>query len=150
MEIILRKDVSGLGERGDKVTVRPGYGRNYLIPRGFAYLAGEDSAARVEAEQRRAAAEEEAARQRLEELAKNVESIEVSFEVKHEGGKLFGSVTQAMIAEALTAKLGVDVAHKQVELEEAIKEIGPHEVQVHVFGETRVRCKVWVLEERPS
>jgi large subunit ribosomal protein L9 len=150
MEVILRKDVKGLGERGKMVKVRPGYGRNYLIPRGLAYMTTSDAAARVEAEVKKAEAEELAARQRLEELARSMESIEVEFEVKHEGGKLFGSVTAGMIAEALTSKLGVDVSPRQVELEEAIKEIGPHEVSVHVHGENRVRCKVWVLEERPK
>ena len=150
MEIILRKDIEGLGERGDRLKVKPGYGRNYLIPGGHAFLASDDAARRVEAESRRARAAEEAARQRLDQLARTLETIEIQFEEKAEGGKLFGSVTPAMIAESLTEKLGIPVAAKQVELEHPIKDIGSHEVQVHVHGESRVRCKVWVLEERPG
>jgi large subunit ribosomal protein L9 len=150
MEVILRKDIEGLGERGERVRVKPGYGRNYLLPSGLAYLASDDAAHRVEAEVRRAHADEEAARLRLEQLVSTLESVEIQFVEKAEGGKLFGSVTTAMIADALTAKLGIAVSPKQVELKHAIKDIGSHEVQVHVHGDSRVRCKVWVLEERPD
>jgi large subunit ribosomal protein L9 len=150
MQIILRKDVEGLGDRGDRVTVKPGYGRNYLIPRGFAYLATEEAAARIEAEARRAELDEAAARTRLEGLARSMEAVEINFHVKaDESGHLFGSVTSTMIAEELTRTLGVTVSAKSVELLHPIKEIGPHDVVVHVFGDTRVSTKVWVLEERP-
>ena len=150
MDVILRQDVSGLGDRGARVKVKPGYGRNYLIPRGMAYPASDDAAARIEAEAKRASAEEEAARGRIEALAQTMEAIDIEFEVKHEGGKLFGSVTTQMIAEALSQKIDVTIEPRQVEMEEPIKEIGPHEVQVHLVGDTRVRVKVWVLEERPA
>src|SRR5512135_1464046 len=115
MDVILREDVDKLGQAGEVVTVKDGYARNYLLPRGLAYLATDGNKRRLGAEQqqreRRAAAAVSGARAEAAKL----EAISLSFSMKAgEGDKLFGSVTAGDIAERLTAE-GMPVDRKAVE-----------------------------------
>lgn len=149
VKLILRQDVPKLGEAGDVVTVKPGYARNYLLPRGIAFEATEANLRRLEEERRRA--EERARRDYLEarRRAKALEGVSLTFEARAgEESKLFGSITSADITERLNG-LGLDfeVDRRQVELEEPIKTLGVFSVPVRLHPEVRPEIKVWVIKE---
>ncbi len=147
MDVILREDVEKLGTAGDVVTVKDGYARNYLLPRGLAYPATEGNKRRLASEQlarsRRAEAEIGSAR----ELAVRLETVSLSFTMKAgEGDKLFGSVTSADIAERLKTE-GFTVDKKAVELHEPIKALGVYKVPVRLHGDVKPEIRVWVVKE---
>jgi large subunit ribosomal protein L9 len=132
MRVILLQDVHGLGERGAVKEVKDGYARNYLFPRG---LALEATAGNLQTQQRRQQATEQRVQRTQEETAKLVEALtQAVVELKAkggEGGRLFGSVTAADIAQALAAR-GFAITKKQIELDEPIKTAGFYKVPVRV------------------
>jgi large subunit ribosomal protein L9 len=147
MDVILREDVDKLGHAGEVVTVKDGYARNFLLPRGLAYLASEGNKRRLGSEQRqrdrRAAAEVDGARG----IAAKLEAVSLSFSMKAgEGDKLFGSVTAGDIAERLQAE-GITVDRKAVELAEPIKALGAYKVPVRLHAEVKPEVRVWVVKE---
>jgi len=147
MDVILREDVEKLGRAGEVVTVKDGYARNFLLPRGLAYLATEGNKRRLASEQRRvdlrAAAEVSGAR----EAAAKLESVSLSFSMKAgEGDKLFGSVTAGDIAERLGAE-GLVVDRKAIELPEPIKALGVYKVPIRLHAEVKPEIRVWVVKE---
>jgi len=147
MDVILRQDVEKLGLAGELVTVKDGYARNYLLPRGLAFVATEANRRRLEGEQRqrtrRAAIELEGAR----DLAVRLEAVSLSFTMKAgEGDKLFGSVTSADIAERLAAE-GFPLDKKAIELKEPIKALGVYKVPVKVHADVKPEIRVWVVKE---
>jgi len=147
MDVILRQDVDNLGRAGELVTVKDGYARNYLLPRGFAYLASEGNRRRIEAEarqrERKAGAQLESAR----DLAGRLEAVSLTFTMKAgEGDKLFGSVTAADLADRLHAE-GITVDKKAVELHEPIKALGVYKVPVRLHHDVKPEVRVWVVKE---
>lgn len=147
MDVILRQDVDNLGRAGELVTVKDGFARNYLLPRGFAYLASEGNRRRIEAEARqrekRAGAQHEEAR----EVAGRLEAVSLTFTMKAgEGDRLFGSVTAAEIADRLAAE-GFAVDKKAVELHEPIKALGVYKVPVRLHHDVKPEVRVWVVKE---
>ena len=147
MDVILREDVEKLGKSGEVVSVKDGYARNFLLPRGLAYLATDGNKRRLEAEQRqrdrRTAAEVAGAR----DLATRLETVSLSFSMKAgEGDKLFGSVTAADIAERLAAE-GLPVDRKHIELEEPIKALGVYKVPIRLHADVKPEVRVWVVKE---
>ena len=147
MDVILREDVEKLGRSGEVVSVKDGYARNFLLPRGLAYLATDGNKRRLEAEQRqrdrRTAAEVAGAR----DLATRLETVSLSFSMKAgEGDKLFGSVTAADIAERLAAE-GLPVDRKHIELEEPIKALGVYKVPIRLHADVKPEVRVWVVKE---
>jgi len=147
MDVILRQDVDNVGRAGELVTVKDGFGRNYLLPRGLAYLASESNRRRIEAEAkqqvRKAGAQLDSAR----ELAERLEAVSLTFTMKAgEGDKLFGSVTAADVADRLLAE-GFTVDKKAVELHEPIKALGVYKVPVRVHHEVKPEVRVWVVKE---
>jgi large subunit ribosomal protein L9 len=147
MDVILREDVEKLGKSGEVVSVKDGYARNFLLPRGLAYLATDGNKRRLEAEQRqrdrRTAAEVAGAR----DLATRLATVSLSFSMKAgEGDKLFGSVTAADIAERLAAE-GLKVDRKHIELEEPIKALGVYKVPVRLHADVKPEVRVWVVKE---
>jgi len=147
MDVILRQDVEKLGHGGDLVTVKDGYARNYLLPRGLAYAASEGNRRRLEAEARqrvrRAGAEAESAR----ELAVRLEAVSLTFSMKAgEGDRLFGSVTAADVADRLHAE-GFEVDKRTVELHEPIKALGVYKVPVRLHHDVKPEVRVWVVKE---
>lgn len=150
MKLILKQDVANLGEAGEVVQVKPGYGRNYLIPQGLAYVASEANMLRLEEEQQRA--EEKARRDFLEarRRAAQVESLSLTFEVRAgEDGKLFGSVTSADIAERANAgdDLDFELDRRAIQLEEPLKALGVFPVDVRLHPEVHVELEVRVERE---
>lgn len=127
--------------------VKPGFARNYLIPKGFAYPASEGNIRRLEEERRQATASRERRLERAEDLAAAIEGTSVSFNVRAgEEGKLFGSVTTADIADEL-ARTGLTIDKRDILLDEPLKELGVFRVPVRVHADVRPEITVWVVAE---
>lgn len=149
MKLILKQSVDNLGEAGQVVQVKPGYGRNYLIPHGLAYVASAENIARLEAEQQQA--EERSRRDFLEarRRASQLEGTTLTFtERAGDEGQLFGSVTQADVTEQANAS-GIDfeLDKKAVQLDDPIKELGSFDVPVRLHADVEVSIKVEVERE---
>lgn len=135
MEIILKEDVKGLGYKNDIVTVKPGYGRNYLIPQGYATLAT-PSAKKVLAENvRQAAHKAEKIKLDAESIAAAIGETLLTIKAKAgENGKIFGAVTTLQISDALKA-LGHDVDRKRISLVGDVKELGSYKATLNLHKE---------------
>ena len=148
-KVILREDVSKLGEAGEIVSVKPGYARNYLLPEGLAYEATDASVERLERERERQ--EAQARKQYLESRrrASQLEDLSLTFHARAgEESKLFGSIGSADIADRLNEQeLDFEVDRKQVELDEPIKALGVYNVAIKLHSEVRPEIKVWVIKE---
>ncbi len=150
MKLILKKDMPNLGEAGEVVDVKDGYGRNYLIPHGIAYEASEANLKRIEDE--RAREQERTRRERLEahRRAAQLEGLLIGFRERASGdGKLFGSVTAADVAEKANqeADLDFELDKKAVLLDEPIKALGDVTVAIRLHPEVEVEIEVRVEEE---
>jgi large subunit ribosomal protein L9 len=147
VEVILLKAVPPLGDRGDKVKVKAGYARNYLLPRKLAIVANASNLRVLHEEEkileRRDQREMVAAKQRAAGMLDLSCTIPVQV---GEEDKLYGSVTSADIANALKGQ-GVDVDRKQIMLEEPIKKIGVYTVEIKLHREVNVPARVWVVKE---
>jgi large subunit ribosomal protein L9 len=147
MDVILRQDVEKLGRAGEVVTVKDGYARNFLLPRGLAFLANEGNRRRLDAEQRLRTHRADQAVAEARDTALRLEAVSVSFTMKAgEGDKLFGSVTAADIADRLAAE-GFAVDKRAVELEEPIKSLGVYKVPVRLHPDVKPEVRVWVVKE---
>jgi large subunit ribosomal protein L9 len=136
VKVILQKTVERLGDPGDVADVADGYSRNYLIPRGLAVKAEKGTVRHAESLKRAHESRAKAQKGEFEVLAARIiqTSVVVTARVGEEG-KLFGSVTAADIAEALTAQAGVPVDRRDVHLDEPIRSVGTHEVTIHLHAE---------------
>jgi large subunit ribosomal protein L9 len=147
MDVILREDVDKLGRIGEVVTVKDGYARNFLLPRGLAYAATDGNRRRLEAEQRQRDRRAALAAGEARELAVKLEAVSLSFTMKAgEGDKLFGSVTAADIADRLGAE-GFTVDKRAVDLPEPIKALGAYKVPVRLHADVKPEIRVWVVKE---
>ncbi|MCY1063906.1 50S ribosomal protein L9 [Nannocystis sp. RBIL2] len=145
LELILRSDVPGLGRAGEVVKVRPGYGRNYLIPRGLALAATRGNIAQLEHQKRLIAAEQARVLAEHKAMAQKLKGVSVSIARKKGGeGKLFGSVSTKDIAEAL-ANQNITIDRKLIKLDEPFKNIGTYEVPVRFSGDITETIRVNVV-----
>jgi large subunit ribosomal protein L9 len=147
MEVILRQDVQSLGKAGEMVRVKPGYARNFLLPKGLAFEATEGNKKRIAAESK--ARETRLASEKAEAsaLAAKLGAASVTLTGKAgEEGKLFGSITAQDIADALAAQ-GLAVDRRRIELEHSIKTLGFHSVAVRLHPEVHAEVKVNVVAE---
>ena len=146
MKLILKQSVPNLGDVGEVVNVKPGYGRNYLIPHGLAYFASEKNLVRIEAEQARA--QEEARRNFLEarRRASQIEGLSLSFrENAGEDGQLFGSVSVADITDQINAReIDFELDKRAVQLDDVIKSVGEALVPIKLHAEVTVEITVSV------
>lgn len=147
MEVILKHDVKNLGEKDDIVTVKPGYGRNFLIPQGLAILAT-PSQKKVLAENiRQAQFKQEKIKNDALELAGKLESVKLSIGAKAgETGKVFGKVNSLQIAEALKAQ-GYEVDRRRITFEEEPKMIGEYIANLNLHKEVKVQVPFEVVAE---
>ncbi|MDE5416666.1 50S ribosomal protein L9 [Ancylomarina sp. DW003] len=147
MEVILKQDIHTLGYKNDIVTVKNGYGRNYLIPTGAAILATE-SAKKMHAENmRQSAHKQEKIKNEALELAKKLEAVTITLGAKTSTtGKIFGSVNNIQIAEALTAQ-GFEIDRKVIAIKDAVKEIGKYTATVKLHKEVKVDIAFEVVSE---
>jgi len=148
MEVILKQDVKNLGHKDEVVKVRPGYGRNYLIPQGFAMLATEGNRKMLAESVRQRAHKEEKLRTEATATAEKLAALSVQVGAKvGESGKIFGSVNAIQIAEALR-KAGIEIDRKNISLdEEAIKQIGTYTAHVKVYKDIKADVKFEVVAE---
>ncbi len=149
MEIILKQDIPNLGHKDDIVTVRNGYASNHLIPQGFATMAT-SSAKKVHAENLRQRAHKEAKiREEAEALAAKLEGVQVTLATKVSStGKIFGSVNNIQVAEALAAKgFVIDRRDIAIEGESNIKEIGMYNATVKCHREIKANIKIEIIGE---
>jgi large subunit ribosomal protein L9 len=147
MDVILRQDVEQLGRAGQIVSVKDGYARNFLLPRGLAYQATEGNRRRLEAERAQRSRKNAALVFSAQELAARLEKLSLTFTMKAgEGDRLFGSVTSADVAEEL-ARQGFAVDKKAVELEEPLKALGVYKVPVRLHHDVKPEVRVWVVRE---
>jgi len=147
MEVILKQDIHTLGYKNDIVTVKNGYGRNYLIPTGVAILATE-SAKKMHAENmRQSAHKQEKIKNEALELAKKLEAVTITLGAKTSTtGKIFGSVNNIQIAEALAAQ-GFEIDRKVIAIKDAVKEIGKYTATVKLHKEVKVDIAFEVVSE---
>jgi large subunit ribosomal protein L9 len=147
MKIILRQDFENLGKIGDQVDVRRGYGMNYLIPKKIAYPATANYVRMVEEEQRQKQVQVNKQKKQAALLAKKMENVSVTLAVSvGEGDKMFGSVTNQDITDALN-KQGYDIDRKKIILDDPIKALGIYSVPIKLHPEIEVKIKVWVVKE---
>lgn len=147
IKVVLSEDVENLGSSGDVVRVRPGYARNFLIPRGLAVPATPSNLARVDDLKRAAAARAQKELAGAEEIAKKLGGVSVKIaRAVGEENKMYGSVTTRDIEEAF-AKAGVEIDRKKLALTEPIKVLGLHEVTLKLHPKVSVALKVEVVKE---
>ncbi|MDR1243206.1 MAG: 50S ribosomal protein L9 [Deltaproteobacteria bacterium] len=147
MKIILRADVENLGRLGDVVVVKPGYGRNFLLPQGFAMPATKSNLKVFELERKKLQAKMDALRFAAGDLAGRIEATIISISMRvGENDKLYGSVTSAMIAGELAAK-GIEVDRHRILLDSPIRTLGDFEVRVRLHADVTAKLAVKVLPE---
>lgn len=144
MKLILRQAVPNLGDPGDVVLVRPGYGRNYLLPQGLAYPATERHLALIEEERVRKETRDRRDRLEARRQASLLESLSLKFlERAGKEGKLFGSVTAADIAARVDeADLGFAFDRRRIDLDDPLKQLGVHTVNVRLHSEVEASLQV--------
>lgn len=147
MDVILTENVKGLGSIGEVVKVKPGYGRNYLVPQGLAVEANARNLKELEHHKRQLARKAEKLSQEAADVKARIEALTCSFTHKaSEEGKLFGSVTSMEIAEALAAQ-GVEIDRRKILLDQPIKTLGEHDIEIKLNAGVNASLKVSVLNE---
>ncbi|MDQ3192375.1 MAG: 50S ribosomal protein L9 [Bacteroidota bacterium] len=148
MEVILKKDVKKLGYVDDVVNVKPGYGRNFLIPTGAAIIANTTNKKVLAETQKQRSFKEAKLKETAEKNAKALEEMTVKVPTKAgESGKIFGSITTIQVADVLK-KLGVDVERKYITIkEEPIKNLGTYTASIRLHKEVTIEVKFEVVEE---
>lgn len=145
MEVILREDVPHLGIIGDIVKVKPGYARNFLLPRGLATVADKRNMRELEHQRRLTAEKRDRAQRAAQSIAQKLAALRVTIKARAgEEGKLFGSVTNIDIEKALSDQ-GVEIERRRIRLEEPIKSLGEHRVPVQLAA--GVTCELTVKVE---
>ena len=149
MDIILKQDVTNLGYKDDIVTVKPGYARNFLIPQGIAILATERNRKILSEELRQRAHKEEKIKNEALEVAKALEGLKLQIPAKAAAtGKIFGSVNNIMIANAIKEATNIEVDRKQIVLnEDTVKELGECKAKVRLHKEVFVEVDFNVFAE---
>jgi large subunit ribosomal protein L9 len=147
MEVILKQDVKNLGEKDDIVNVKPGYGRNYLIPKGFAQQATE-SARKVLAENlKQAQFKQEKIRKDADAIAAKLEGVKLTIGAKAgESGKIFGSINTIQIADALK-KQGFEVDRRRITFDTEPKLVGEYTANLNLHKEVKVKVPFEVVAE---
>ena len=145
MDVILLEDLKGVGAKGALVHVKPGYARNYLLPQKLAIPAGDKAANLYQELERQKQFKEDKLVAQARQQASRIEGVEVNIPTQaNEEDTLFGSVTNADVAEAL-ARAGHNVDKHQIEIADHIKQLGRYDVPVRFFGGVSATVKVWVV-----
>ncbi len=143
VHVVLTQDLDNLGKSGELVKVRPGFARNYLVPRGLAVSATQENVARIEHQKRVIEAQTTKARGEAEQLAAKLNAVKLSISrPAGEGEKLYGSVTARDIEEALAAQ-GFAVDRRRIETD-PIKTVGTHQVQIRLAPAISAKIEVTV------
>ena len=147
MKVLLLKDVYKLGRAGDVKKVADGYGRNYLLPHGMAVLATPEALNMAERIREKAAVQRSIINKEMDVIAKQIEGLVIAFPARaSETGKLYGSITTQMIAEAVKAKKGVEVARRQIDTQ-PLRMLGEYKVHIRLTVDLIPEIKVIVHRE---
>jgi large subunit ribosomal protein L9 len=147
MKVILRENLENLGEIGDVVDVKDGYARNFLIPRKLAFEASTKNLSQLEAQKKQLEYKLEKEKRSAEKQREELEKVSLTIQMKvGEDGKLFGSVTTQMIAEALKEK-GFEIDRKTITIPEPIKALGIYTIEIRLHKEVDAKIKVWTVRE---
>ncbi len=148
MDIILLKDVDKVGDKYDLVTVKDGYGRNYLIPQGFALIANKSNLKRLNEIKRREDEHAEKRRHEIEALKEKLQSEVLKIGAKvGSSDKIFGSVTNVQIAQALKEQVGVDVDRRKIQLQEEVTTIGAYVASIDLHKDIDINVNFEVVQE---
>lgn len=147
MKIILREDFETLGKSGEIVDVKPGYARNYLIPRDIALEATASNMKIYEQNKRRDEVRRQKEAKVAEDLAAQLKDVSITATVAvGEEDKVFGSVTSQMIGELLAAK-GFEIDRRKIQLDEPLKALGVYDIPIKLHSDVEAKVKVWVVKE---
>lgn len=147
MKVILRENISDLGQIGDVIKVSDGYARNFLIPRNLVSPANESNVSQLNHQKKVLEKRRTAEKAKSQELATQIEGFTCNISKKvGENDKLFGSVSNADIAEVLE-KGGFTIDRRQILIKDTIKTLGVHEVEIRVHPDVSAQLKVWVVKE---
>lgn len=147
MDVILTQDVAGIGFKNDTVKVKAGFGRNYLIPRGYAIIANKINRKKTDEDVRQASHKAEKIRNDAQQLADSIGDISLEVGAKvGESGKIFGAVTALQIADALKAK-GFDIDRKKIAFNSEVKNIGDYSVTLNLHKEVKKVVNFKVVAE---
>lgn len=144
MKIVLRKNVESIGKSGDIVSVKDGFARNFLLPKGLAFVATKDNVGRVEEEKKKLEKNKEIEKNRAQALANKLQGFSCTITSEAQDETLYGSVTAADIAQALDIEQ-VKVDKQDILLNEPIKKLGIYEIEVKLHPEVKTKIKVWVV-----
>lgn len=147
MKVILKEDIEKLGARGELVDVKDGFGRNYLIPQGKALMATKGAIKAYQEQQRRETEKKEVDIARAKELADELSKTSITIPVKAgEDGKLFGTVTNIHVADALKEK-GYDLDRRKIKINEDVNALGEYTATVEVGNQVTANIKLWVVNQ---
>jgi large subunit ribosomal protein L9 len=150
MKLILKEDVEKLGSAGDLVEVKPGYGRNYLIPQGKAVMATPGAIKEYEALQREAELRAELTVEKAKELAQKLEATSVTIPVSvGEDDKIHGTVTNIDVANALEER-DILIDRRKISIDQDIKTLGEYTATVDLLGDLNPQIKIWVVKDEES
>lgn len=146
MEVILKEDIKGLGYKNDQVTVKGGYGRNYLIPKGLALVASESNKKRISENVKQASHKAAKIKQDAEALAQSIGEVVLEISSKAgENGKIFGAVTALQISEALKSK-GIEVDRKKITFKTPVKTLGDYQAVINLHREVQHEVSFKVVQ----
>jgi len=151
MKVVLLKDLPGRGKAGEIKEVSNGYTRNFLLPRGLALLATPAVIKQVESRLEQKKLEESIDRDKLVELAQQIEGKEIIFEARMGAGeRLFGSITAADVAEKLSQTIGSVIDKKKIDIEKSLRKTGSHQVVVKLASDLNPQITVVIEEEKET
>jgi large subunit ribosomal protein L9 len=148
MKVVLLEDIAGTGRAGEIKEVSKGYAKNFLLPRGLASIATPTVTKQVESRLERKKLEEGVDREKLVELAQQIEGKEIHLKARMGGGeRLFGSITAADVAEELSRAIGSVIDKKKIDIEKPFRQTGSYEVAVKLAGDIKPKITVVIEEE---
>lgn len=148
MEIILLQDIENLGDKHDLVTVKSGYGRNYLIPQGMAIIANKTNMAKLNHLRKQDELRESKKVGEYQEMANKIQTEVLKIGAKAgTSGKIFGSVTNIQIAQAIKDSLGLEVERKKITIQEEVKNLGTYQANINFHPEVSCVVNFEVIEE---
>lgn len=147
MKLILKQDVEKLGAAGEIVTVKDGYGRNFLVPKGYAVLATPGAVRAVQEEARQKSRKADATKAQAQEVARQIAETSLTISVTAgEDGKIFGTVTNQMLGDALTDK-GFNIDRRKITIDSDVKNLGEFTATIDLHTEVKATLKFWVVKE---
>ncbi|MDD5356105.1 MAG: 50S ribosomal protein L9 [Candidatus Omnitrophica bacterium] len=146
MKVILRKDVDNIGKCGQVISVKDGFARNFLLPKGLALAATNDGIKQIEIEKKKTEHNKKIEKSKAEELSEKLKGLSVTISAEAKDDVLYGSVTSADIAQALKEE-DIEIEKQNILLEQPLKNLGIYEIEVRLHPEVNTKIKVWVVKK---